>query len=195
MTTFSALRKIAPKTNLIEDGVWLHLRHWEVPPGEEEAPLLYADPVKNEYPVRVKVRSALSKTFRAKELRMTTEAQARLSRMKVKDREKAMQEAVQVERAHRFSWLVAAVENMDLDNLGQMQIPEEEDLFAIAVLTTKDEDNLIWFVDQAMAHAYENSNYGVAATEGNAPAAGEKTGGEASNGSSSSSRRPPKTAS
>lgn len=193
MNNFSVLRKNSPPANKIEEGVWLHVRSWEVPPGEEEGPPLYADAPKNQRPVRVRVRSPLSKHFQNADSRYTANLQAKASRLKAKDRKALMERESEGERARRFSWLVAAIENMDLDDLG-VQVPDEAQLYALASLNPDDPDNLTWFVNQVMSHAYEPSNFGNEADAGgNAP--DEDAPAAPSESSSTTSGRPRRSAS
>lgn len=137
----------------IEEGKWRQLRSFIIPTGEEEGPLLFRDPPKNEEPVRIRMRSVRSDYFRKRELNATISTQAKANRTKASEREALVATAMSAERARRFSWLCTGLENFSAE--APMQTPTEDDLFAMASQGSNQ-----WIVDQGMSLAFTDSEYG-----------------------------------
>lgn len=156
---FDAAKSVA-NADLIENGAWLHLRHATLrEPGSDEKKRLYLQDAKGndllDKPMRVKVRSARSKSFRRADIHNTTKQVAGVQRAKQADKDRIIEEAATYERPKRFSALVIALENFSKD--APMQTPEPQDLVVLA-----DMGEMQWLVDQVMEFAFEDENFGGA---------------------------------
>jgi hypothetical protein len=161
----------------IDNGAWLHYRSPIVAPGDDQGPLLYrrnadgTDDVSK--PVRALVRSQYSGYYRSRNLALQTVTQSRVGRSKQDQRDEVIRKAVEMERPHQFSYLLAAFENVSSEVDG-LQKPEEAELLALA-----QEGEYQWLVNQTMNFAFTDSNYGsgeevAEATKGNGSAGAAK---------------------